>query len=260
VRTIEEADDSSLSEFVGFLDFVGSSVLAEVVNRLERLFAISEAIRQSGRQPLTATRLADRFEVSRRTIERDLASLRGAGAPLISEPGRNGGAVSLDAGAGVVVSLSTPQVTALLMAVAVAGVDMPYSNDASTGADILLRGLGSNTRTSVEDLRGRIRNPLSSPTVSPRTRRTVEEAVRRGVVVNIVYVDATSRLTKRSVEAVGFYRGTDGWFLNGWCELRDAGRIFRLDRIEAAHLTRRAVKHRDVDEVLGWVPSEVGAP
>jgi len=260
VSTVREADDSRVSGFVGFLDFDGASVLAEMVNRLERLFAISEVIRQSGRHPVTAERLADRFEVSRRTIERDLASLRAAGAPLIGTPGRNGGAVSLDAGTGLVVSLSTPQVTALLMAVAVAGVDMPYSNDASTGADSLLRGLGSNTRTDVEDLRGRIRNPLSAPSVSPRVRRTAEEAVRRGVVVNIAYLDAESRFTKRSVEAIGFYRGTDGWFLNGWCELRDAGRIFRLDRITAAHLTRRAVKQRHVDEVLGWVPTEVGPP
>jgi len=136
--------------------------------------------------------------------------------------------VSLDAGADVVVSLSTPQVTASLMAVAVAGVDMPYSNDASTGADILFRGLGSNTRKSVEDFRGRIRNPSSSRTVSPRIRRMVEEAVRRGVVVSIVYVDATSSLIKRSVEV--------------------------------ADLTRRAVKHRDVDDVLEWFPGVVAAP
>jgi len=249
-----------MSEFVGFLDLTGPNLLAGVVNRLERMFAISEVIRQSGRQPVPAARLADRFEVSRRTIERDLASLRDAGAPLISEPGRNGGAVSLDAAAGSVVALSVPQVTGLLMAVAVAGVDMPYSNDAALGAAILLDGLGSNTRAHVEDLRSRIRSPRASTTVSPRIRRTIEEAVRLGVVVNITYLDAESRLTARSVEAIGFYRGAEGWFLNGWCELRRTGRIFRLDRIKSAHRTRRSVKHRDVDDVLGWVPNEVVTP
>lgn len=230
------------------------------MNRLERLFAISEAIRQSGRQPLSAARLADRFEVSRRTIERDLASLREAGAPLMSESGRNGGAVSLDAGRGVVVSLSTSQVTALLIAVSVGGADMPYSNDASTGAEILMRSLGSNTRTNVEDLRNRIRVPSRSSTVRARIRRTVEEAVRRQVVVNITYRDAEDNVTKRPVGAIGFYCGTDGWFLSGWCERREAGRIFRLDRIESAHLTRRPARQCDVDEVLGWVPGDVQAP
>lgn len=230
------------------------------MNRLERLFAISEVIRESGRQPVTAERLANRFEVSRRTIERDLASLREAGAPLIGEPGRNGGAVSLDAAAGLVVALSTSQVTALLMAVAVAGADMPYSRDAAAGADLLLRGLATNTRDHVEVLRSRIRTTDAPPSVNPRIRRTIEEAVRLGVVVNITYVDAGARLTERSVEAVGFYRGVDGWFLNGWCELRDAGRIFRLDRIKTAQRTRRTITPRDVDEVLGSIPVDVAAP
>ena len=82
----------------------------------------------------------------------------------------------------------------------VAGVDMPYSNDAALGAALLLDGLGSNTRAHVADLRSRIRG------------------------------------------------GAEGWFLNGWCELRHAGRIFRLDRIKSAHRTRRSATHRDVDE------------
>lgn len=249
-----------MSEFVGFIDLSSGSVLAGRMNRLERLFAISETIRESGRRPVSAARLADRFEVSSRTIERDLASLKAAGAPLAGESGRNGGTIRLDAGAGVVVSLSTSQVTGLLMAVAAAGTDMPYSNDASAGADILLRGLGDNTRRSVDGLRSRVRNSVPSPRVPPRIRRTLEAAVQRQLVVNLTYCDAEGRTTTRSVEAIGFYRSAEGWFLNGWCELREAGRIFRLDRITAAHLTRRAVQHRDVDDVLGWVPGEVDAP
>lgn len=230
------------------------------MNRLERLFAISELIRQSGRRPVTATYLADRFDVTRRTIERDLASLREAGAPVISERGRNGGAVSLDAAATAVVALSSPQVTALLIAVASAGTDAPYCDDARAGADLLLRGLAPSTRANVVDLRDRIRGPIDRATVSGRIRRTTEEAVRQGRVLNITYLDAESRMTDRSVEAVGFYRGSDGWYLNGWCELRGAGRIFRLDRIQSARLTRRSIQHRNVDDVLGWTPTEVVAP
>lgn len=230
------------------------------MNRLERLFAISEVIRRSGKQPISAARLAERFEVSRRTIERDLTSLRDAGAPLVSEPGRNGGTMTLDDAAGVVVTLSTTQVTALLIAVTVAGDDMPYSDDAVVGAELLLERLPSNTRDAVEDLRSRVRSQRPAPTSNARIRRTLQEAVRRGVIVNITYCDATEQRTKRAVEAVGFYHGSDGWYLNGWCTVRNGGRIFRLDRIEQAHLTRRPIEDRDVDDVLGWVPAEVAAP
>lgn len=230
------------------------------MNRLERLFAITEIVRHSGRQPISAARLADRFEVSTRTIERDLASLREAGAPLVSEPGRGGGVVSLDRAATAVVSLSGTQVTALLMAVAVAGADMPYALDANAGALALLEGLAVNTRETAEELRSRIRTSQELPVVNARIRRTVESAVTRGLVVNMTYRDANGKQTERAVEAVGFYLGADGWYLNGWCQLRDDGRIFRLDRIEKAHLTKRKIADRHVDEVLGWVPRTVTAP
>jgi hypothetical protein len=159
-----------------------------------------------------------------------------------------------------VVALSSPQVTALLIAVACAGADAPYSDDARAGADLLLESLASSTRANVVELRNRIRGPIGQATVSTRIRRTVQESVRRGRVLNISYLDAESKLTKRSVEAVGFYHGSDGWYLNGWCELRNAGRIFRLDRIQSARLTKRPIQHRNVDEVLGWTPQEVVAP
>lgn len=230
------------------------------MNRLERLHAISETIRRSGHQPVSAARLADRFEVSTRTIERDLDSLRSAGAPLRSQTGRLGGTISLDSADGALVSLSVTQITALLIAVASAGSDMPYSNDASAAADSLFASLPDNTKIVAADLRSRVRSLDMPPTVSPRVRRTIEEAVRRNVVVNITYVDANKRTSRRSVEAIGFFHGTDGWHLNGWCELRGAGRIFRLDRITSATLTRRRNPPRGVDDVLGWVPGATLTP
>ena len=231
-----------------------------LVNRLERLYAISEVIRGSGRQPISSARLAERFEVSRRTIERDLAALRQAGAPLTSEGGRNGGIVSLDTAAGAVVALSATQVTAILTAIAGAGSAMPYAADAAAAADVLLNGLATNTRASVDELRCRLRTHGGDQVVSPRVLRSLEEAVRRQLIVSIDYVDASGDRTSRPVEAVGFFRGPDGWFLNGWCHMRQGGRIFRLDRIERASLTTKPNQVRDVDEVLGWIPVDAQAP
>ena len=62
------------------------------------------------------------------------------------------------------------------------------------------------------------------------------------------------------MEPVGFYGGADGWYLIGWCRLRLDGRIFRLDRIRSARLTREVAPVRDVDDTLGWVPEELVTP
>ncbi|MCB0999604.1 MAG: HTH domain-containing protein [Acidimicrobiales bacterium] len=231
------------------------------MNRLERLYAINERLRHHRGGPLSASRLADEFEVSRRTIERDLDALRRAGLPLYAAHGRTGGHHTLERGTHVVLTLSTSEVTALLVALTSAGPDMPFADAGATATRRLLDGLPTETRLEVDELRGRVRAAVGErPPAPARIRRTIEEAVRRSVVVNLVYVDRHGVCTSRPVEAVGLYDGGDGWYLVGWCRLRAAGRIFRFDRIDSARLTREQVARRDVDETLGWVPHRVQVP
>lgn len=64
----------------------------------------------------------------------------------------------------------------------------------------------------------------------------------------------------RSVEPVGFFRGGIGWFLIAHCRLRGGGRIFRLDRIKLANLTKQTFEPHDVDECLGWTPYDLEQP
>lgn len=231
------------------------------MQRLERLFAIHDRLRRASPGRLSAAGLANEFGVTRRTIERDLASLRSAGVPLYAERGRNGGQVSLDRMGNTVVSLTPGEVTALLVAVTAAGSDMPFADAADTAVARLLDGLPSSTRVAVEQLRGRIRSAVSAAEPADRrVRQTVETAVQRGLVVNIDYVDGEGAITARAVEAVGLYRGERYWHLIGWCRLRQGGRIFRIDRIRSARLTRQQAPARDVEETLGWVPHELESP
>lgn len=231
------------------------------MNRLERLYAVSETIRSRHPSPVSATRLAEEFGVSRRTIERDLAALRSAGVPLYGEHGRRGGQRTAERIRRVVLSLSTPEVSALLIALGAAGEDMPFGDAGRLATRRLLDALPDATRVSVDELRTRIRTQADeNPTVGRRIRHTLEEAVRRSVIVNIDYRDGHGNDTSRPVEAVGFYNGSEGWCLIGWCGLRNDRRLFRLDRVKSARLTKRPATRRDVDEALGWVPQKTAVP
>jgi len=231
------------------------------MKRLERLYAINEEIRRNDPRPISAARLAEEFAVSRRTIERDLAALRAAGVPLYATSGRSGGQRSVERPDKVVLTLSIAEISAILIALRAGGSGLPFAGDGHVAARRLLDSLPDVTRVGVEELRSRIRTHVPTPKpAGVRIRRTLEQAVLNSVVVNIDYCDAENQLTSRSVEAIGFYQGTDGWYLIAWCLLRDAGRIFRLDRIRSARRTRRPIAERDLDQTLGWTPHDIAAP
>lgn len=227
------------------------------MNRLERLYAVAETMRRRSPATMSASELADRFEVSTRTMERDLAALRGAGVPLYARNGRTGGYTMAGDGGRVVFSLSPQEVVGVLMAVTAAG-DAPYVESARSAADRLVDGLPAETRVAFDELRDRVRTSLpGEPLVSVRIRRALEDAVRRRLVVRLSYRDRDSSATERDVEAVGFHGSGGQWYLIGWCRLRDDRRVFRLDRIVTATCTRTTFEPRDVDATLGWVPEDV---
>src|SRR5215813_5390621 len=67
-----------------------------VVNRTDRLYALVEELRAIAPRPRTARQLASKYEVSTRTIERDILALQESGVPVYAEIGRHGGYVGLD--------------------------------------------------------------------------------------------------------------------------------------------------------------------
>jgi predicted DNA-binding transcriptional regulator YafY len=67
----------------------GSSVPG--MNRTDRLYALVEELRAMAPRPRSARQLAERYEVSTRTIERDILALQESGVPIYAETGRRGG-------------------------------------------------------------------------------------------------------------------------------------------------------------------------
>src|SRR5262245_65363516 len=64
-----------------------------VVNRTDRLYALVEELRAVAPRPRSARQLAGKYEVSTRTIERDILALQDAGVPIYAQAGRHGGYV-----------------------------------------------------------------------------------------------------------------------------------------------------------------------
>ncbi|HKA93937.1 MAG TPA: WYL domain-containing protein, partial [Acidimicrobiia bacterium] len=60
---------------------------------------------------------------------------------------------------------------------------------------------------------------------------------------------------RRQVEPYGLAGGQDHWYLMAWCRLRDGGRTFRLDRMQAARVTDEPAPQRELHEVAGDIVS-----
>lgn len=213
------------------------------MTKTERWYAVVEELRAVAPRPRSAQWLADRYEVSRRTIERDLDGLLQAGVPLYSRPGRTGGWV-LDAGA----TLSTPALTGAEVTALAVGVRLlagtPFAADARLAMQKLRGTLGDRGRREADEVAARVgivREPARES-----VPRAVQRALRDRRVLRLEYAAADGEVTAREVEPLGFV-GSEQWYLVGWCRLRDAVRGFRMDRIKAVEVLAEAAPAREVD-------------
>jgi predicted DNA-binding transcriptional regulator YafY len=224
------------------------------VSRTDRLYAIVEELRARAPRPVSRRWLAARFEVSARTIERDIAGLQQSAVPIWSQPGRQGG-YGIDARHTLPpLNLTTPEATAVAVALA-AAASAPYARHARAAAAKVAAVL-----TGGDAMATRIRVSPSPPVASSDVVAAVEEAVGESRVAELSYCDREGRTTRRRVECHGLYASGRDWYIVGWCRLRDDRRLFRLDRIATISVLPERVPERDLDEVLGWVPVPAERP
>lgn len=217
------------------------------MRRSERLHALTESLRRSGNRGRTAEQLAAEFEVSVRTIKRDLATLEAAGLPLWSRPGPGGGYGLLSKGALPPVTLTDAQALSLLAAVA-AAPDAPYSDLATAAVRKIMDVLDPNTRVRVDQLASRVWVNRASGS-SRVIRSACEQALTEQRVLRIDYVAANGAASRRDVEPMVFANTNGNWYLVGWCRLRDAVRWFLVSRIRRASVTREPCAGHSVAEI-----------
>jgi predicted DNA-binding transcriptional regulator YafY len=212
------------------------------VNRTDRLYALVEELRAVAPRPRTARWLADRFEVSARTIERDISALQQSGVPVWAEAGRAGG-YCLDKERTLPPVNFTPG-EAMALAVALRHVTgTPFGQD---GAAALRKVLVAMSK----DLAARVY--LVGGAEPPPVPVVITDALAAGRVLRIGYADRHGLVTRRDIEPLGYVGMAERWYLLAWCRLRQAVRAFRTDRIAAVTVTAqvpapRPLRREDLD-------------
>ena len=214
------------------------------MNRTDRLYALVEELRAIAPQWRSANWFAARFEVSCRTIERDLSALQQAGVPIYATPGRRGG-YAIDVQHTLPpLNLSAAEVAAVATALA-ADTSTPFTHAGRRALQKILAVLGEVDAEGVRELASRIR--LFDHADARRPSAIVERGIVAQQVLDITYEDKNGETSQRTVEPVAVLGVRPHWYLWAWCRLRQAPRSFRLDRITHAAMTGEPVPDRGLD-------------
>jgi len=205
------------------------------MRRADRLFQIVSYM-QGRRVAITAQDIADEFDISVRTVYRDIQDLITTGIPIRGE-----------AGIGYIIdnSYSLPPMT----------LDIGELETLMLGASMVNSWTDKTMAKSAKSLIQKISNVLSdhdraafagTALFVPRSRMLIpwdvdftmlRKSIRNKTKLSLEYEDETGTPSTRIIRPLSMSFWGASWLLHGWCELRDDHRHFRLDRIQSATLT-----------------------
>lgn len=200
--------------------------------QLSRLFEITYLLLE--RKNITAKELAERFEVSTRTIYRDLEALSQAGVPIYACRGKNGGIRLMDdfiLNKSVLSEKEKQQILTSLHGMNALQVEEVQPVLSRLAA---LFGAEHEDWIRIDFTAWNPQNPVSE------RFEQLKQAIFSNRVVTFRYCGMNGKISRRLVEPVRLiFKGYD-WYLQGYCRSREDFRFFKLNRMEALSVTGEA--------------------
>lgn len=206
------------------------------MRRTDRLFDLIQILRD-GRLH-TARDMADRLEVSTRTLWRDMATLIASGLPVEGE--RGVGYILREPITLPPLTLTEDETEALGLALRL------LSDGADPGMAGAAARLSAKIMAALPASRvGRVDPPVwifpgTEAMAAARHLPELRRAIRQHAVLDLVYADQDGRETSRAVRPLVLEFWGRVWTLAAWCEMREDFRSFRVDRIDSLRDTGRA--------------------
>jgi predicted DNA-binding transcriptional regulator YafY len=200
-------------------------------NRLSRLTAILTQLQT--KRIITSTELSRKYNVSIRTIYRDIRALEQSGVPIVTEEGKG---YSLMEGYRIPpVTFTETQANALILAeqLVLKNKDASFVKDYSEAIEKIKAVLGHTVKDKANLLADRTR--FSQNVNSEKNSSNLSElqfALTNFRVAKIEYTNEGNTATNRLIEPFALLSTQENWLLVAWCQTRNEFRYFRLDRIK----------------------------
>lgn len=190
--------------------------------KIDRLIGILSILLQQ--EKITAPQLAKKFEVSRRTINRDIENLCKAGIPIVTKQGQNGGISIIDG-----YKIDKTLLTSSDMQAILSGLGSLDSVSGTNQVSILMEKLGASNFISGNP---NILIDLSSwykDSLSPKIEQ-IKKAIEQNRLISFVYYSPKGE-SSRIIEPYYLVFHWSSWYVWGYCRKRDDYRLFKLNRM-----------------------------
>ena len=216
-----------------------------MTKRLSRLISILTQLQS--KRIVRAQEIADRFEISLRTVYRDITALIEAGVPIGSEPGV--GYFLIDGYSLPPVSFTEAEANALITAGKL--IDHRGEKSLSTNFNDALLKVRAVLRRSEKDNADFLDSRISpsvpmNPAVKSAHLSDIQSAIINNRVLEVTYHSIyKDEKSTRKIEPLGLYFTDENWILVAYCRLRQDRREFRLDRITTIAITHERFNQPD---------------
>ncbi len=206
--------------------------------RESRLFKIVYYLLDKGQA--TAMELAEKFEVSVRTIYRDIDALSGAGIPIYTEAGRNGGIHLMHNFVLNKALLSEEEKQEILTALQ--SINTAQNQKSSQTLQKLSAMFQLNSENWLEVDFSRWGNEASDN----QKFELLKSAIIQCRSVKICYANSCEVISERIVQPLKLIYKAKAWYLNAFCTQKQDWRIFKLNRILDLELLDQRFQYRHV--------------
>ncbi|MBU7314798.1 helix-turn-helix transcriptional regulator [Paenibacillus oleatilyticus] len=207
--------------------------------KLERLVSIIYKL--LNHEVLSASMLAEEFQVSQRTIYRDIDVICAAGFPVVSYQGTKGGYGMMDGYKMDKSLLGSYDVNSLITVLR--SLSTVFEDERAQGTIERLQTIGPEHRTTSLSV------DLETRRTEPDALRHLRSAITRRNIVRFDYINVKNERTTRDMEPLRLHFKYRNWYVYGFCRTRRDYREFRLSRMLNLFLTQETFEpHHEVPE------------
>lgn len=205
------------------------------MNRIDRLFAIVTYIQ--GKRHVTAEVLASYFQISERTVYRDLKALQESGIPIGFEP--NKGYFLVEGFFTPPIAFTQQEANALLLSQQLMhgftdkSLHTHFDSAISKIRAVLKQGDSEKVNTLNERLHFQLPPRLNS---EQAYMATIQDSICNSKQLKISYTNSKEEQSLRTIEPIGLVFYAFSWHVIAYCWLKRAYRDFKLNRINQLEL------------------------